>query len=48
MKAKEYLVRITPWDNGQGASVEFTDNTPFLLADEIKRVVKEFYRVDKL
>ena len=43
---KEYYVRITPWDNGQGASVEVSDAMPFILADKIKDVIKEFYKKD--
>lgn len=39
----EYFIVIRPWGNGKSASVEFSDNTPCILADKIRQVIMDFY-----
>lgn len=33
--------------NGKWVSFDFSPNMPFMLSDEIKKVVKEFYKEEK-
>ena len=42
MESETFNIEITR--NGEHVSIDFDPNMPFLLADRIKEIVREFYK----